>query len=238
MSSSIIESINKFGIILYNDEPYLDPLGTEYEIKMYNGIRYKCKLHKETPTRLIYKRSRGFININSFNDKMTGMTFDYIRNAFQNEELTNYVINEYTTEFAAQMRHCNCSNESILYDLVCIYLFKKYQDELKKMQEDSKVSIKKTKRTLESPVKLKKKNISKLMKRRVWAKHIGEDIGKTKCLCCNMSDITQLTFNCGHIIAESNGGETNIENLLPICQSCNSSMGTQNLFDYKKAHGL
>jgi hypothetical protein len=90
----------------------------------------------------------------------------------------------------------------------------------------------------EDSKKPKKKTISQLMKRRVWAKHIGEEIGKSKCLCCNMSDITQLTFNCGHIIAEANGGELTVDNLLPICQSCNSSMGTQNFHDYKLAHGL
>jgi 5-methylcytosine-specific restriction endonuclease McrA len=76
------------------------------------------------------------------------------------------------------------------------------------------------------------------MKRRVWAKHIGEEIGKHKCLCCNMTDITQLTFNCGHIVAEANGGDLTVENLIPICQSCNSSMGTQNLNEYKMMHGL
>jgi len=80
----------------------------------------------------------------------------------------------------------------------------------------------------------KKKNISATIKRLVWNTNIGEEIGKAKCLCCKSTDITQLSFNCGHIIAEANGGETIVSNLKPICQNCNSSMGTKNLNDFIK----
>ena len=66
----------------------------------------------------------------------------------------------------------------------------------------------------------------KTKKKLVWNTNIGEDIGKTKCLCCKSTDITQLSFNCGHIIAEANGGNTIVSNLRPICQNCNSSMET------------
>jgi 5-methylcytosine-specific restriction endonuclease McrA len=81
----------------------------------------------------------------------------------------------------------------------------------------------------------KKKYISATLKRLVWNKWIGEDIGKAKCLCCNVTAITQLSFHAGHIIAESNGGETNVSNLKPICQNCNSSMGTKNMIDFMKS---
>ena len=57
-------------------------------------------------------------------------------------------------------------------------------------------------------------------------------------MCCQVTDITQMSFNCGHIIAEYNGGETIVSNLKPICQSCNSSMGTQNMTDYMKKYGF
>lgn len=80
--------------------------------------------------------------------------------------------------------------------------------------------------------------ISHLMKRKVWDKWIGEEIGKTKCPCCKMTDITQLTFVAGHIQAESRGGEYSDENLIPICQSCNLSMGTKNMHEFMKTHGL
>jgi len=83
--------------------------------------------------------------------------------------------------------------------------------------------------------KYKKKYISSTLKRLVWNKWIGEEIGKSKCTCCNVTSITQLSFNAGHIIAESNGGETIVSNLKPICQNCNSSMGTKNMIDFMKS---
>jgi phage/plasmid-associated DNA primase len=80
---------------------------------------------------------------------------------------------------------------------------------------------------------VKKTTIPKSMRIAVWDKYIGEEIGKTKCLSCNIHDISQLNFECGHIIAESKGGETSIENLRPVCNICNKSMATKNLFDFQ-----
>ena len=80
--------------------------------------------------------------------------------------------------------------------------------------------------------KYKKKPIPSALKRLVWNKWIGEELGKSKCLCCNVTDINQMSFNCGHIIAECNGGELILSNLKPICQNCNSSMGTMNMNDF------
>ena len=84
-------------------------------------------------------------------------------------------------------------------------------------------------------IKKKKTPISAALKRKVWNTHIGEEIGKFKCLCCNDTDITQLSFHAGHIIAEANGGETTIANLKPICPHCNSSMGRKNMEDFIKS---
>lgn len=82
--------------------------------------------------------------------------------------------------------------------------------------------------------KYKKKSIPLALKKLVWNKYIGEEIGKAKCLCCGLTDISQISFNCGHIIAEVNGGNMCIDNLMPICQNCNSSMGSMNLLEFKK----
>jgi hypothetical protein len=82
--------------------------------------------------------------------------------------------------------------------------------------------------------KKKKKAIPATVKRLVWNTNIGEMIGKSKCLCCKSTDITQMSFNCGHIVAEANGGDTIVSNLKPICQNCNSSMGTKNMDEFMK----
>ena len=83
--------------------------------------------------------------------------------------------------------------------------------------------------------KKKKKAIPATIKRLVWNTNIGEMIGKSKCLCCKSTDITQMSFNCGHIVAEANGGDTIVSNLKPICQNCNSSMGTKNMDEFMKS---
>jgi hypothetical protein len=101
-------------------------------------------------------------------------------------------------------------------------------DNIKKLPEIKQKEIKQK----EIKPKTKKKSISSTIKKLVWNTNIGEDIGKAKCLCCKSTDITQLSFNCGHIIAEANGGDTIVSNLKPICQNCNSSMGTKNMNDF------
>lgn len=108
-------------------------------------------------------------------------------------------------------------------------------EELKVINLDIKSIIKdfnENKHFYEKPKK--KKAIPSAIKKLVWNTHIGEDFGKSKCLCCKTTDITQLSFNCGHIIAEANGGEIIVSNLKPICQNCNSSMGTKNMNDFIK----
>ena len=83
--------------------------------------------------------------------------------------------------------------------------------------------------------KKKKKPISSTIKKLVWNTNIGEEKGKSKCLCCKSTEITQMSFHCGHIIAESNGGDTIVSNLKPICQNCNSSMGSKDMNEFMKS---
>ena len=77
-----------------------------------------------------------------------------------------------------------------------------------------------------------KTNIPKIKKQEVWYHYIGDEIGKIKCLCCNINDITQLEFHCGHILPKSKGGEMSLNNLRPICSKCNLSMGNENMIEF------
>ena len=123
-----------------------------------------------------------------------------------------------------------------------IKLNKSNIDTKKKSTEEVKVDIKKEAKVDNNKdvinKKPKKKTIPVALKRNVWNKWIGEDIGKSKCLCCKLTEITMLNFACGHVIAEANGGELKLNNLKPICMSCNSSMGTQNMDEYINKYGL
>ena len=80
----------------------------------------------------------------------------------------------------------------------------------------------------------KKKTIPKILKDHTWDKWIGDNIAKTKCMCCEINEIKMNNFHCGHVISEANGGSISIENLRPICSSCNLSMKTENMNDFKK----
>lgn len=84
--------------------------------------------------------------------------------------------------------------------------------------------------------KYKKKPIPKTLKMSVWYTHIGKEIGMVKCPCCNSNEISQMDFDCGHVIAESKGGPMTIENLKPICNKCNRSMRTMNMNDFKQKY--
>ena len=91
---------------------------------------------------------------------------------------------------------------------------------------------------MSEPVKTKKRSIPKVVKDLSWNKWVGEDVAKTKCLCCGVNEIKMSSFHCGHIVAEVNGGKATMDNLKPICAACNLSMGTENLEDFKSRCGF
>lgn len=99
----------------------------------------------------------------------------------------------------------------------------------------------KTNFTIQSPLmrpNTKKAAIPLMLKRHVWNKYIGETVGTAQCYCCKLSVISQMSFHCGHVVAENKGGKLSVDNLRPICQSCNSSMGTTDMFEYMSTCGF
>lgn len=90
-----------------------------------------------------------------------------------------------------------------------------------------------------SPIKhqYKKKNINKKLRAEVWSKNMGKKYSG-KCFCCKTAIIDVWNFECGHIIAESKGGKTDLTNLIPICSVCNKSMGNKEMNEYIKDCGF
>lgn len=158
------------------------------------------------------KMFNSFYNISDFINKIK-----YTNNSDFYVELIDYLTTIKNKEESVIHKQ-SCCNKTIMRLLKDISLFKKKEENKDDKREEKK----------------KKKAISSTLKRLVWNTHIGEEIGKSKCLCCNTTDITQLSFHCGHVIAEAMEGETNVSNLRPICQNCNSSMGTKNMNDFMK----
>ena len=91
-----------------------------------------------------------------------------------------------------------------------------------------KISLKKEK---------KKQSIPKNVRIIIWNHYIGEDIIKHKCLCCKKVTISNTNFEVGHVLSEKNGGTHEINNLRPICFSCNHSMGAENMIDFVVKYG-
>jgi hypothetical protein len=87
-------------------------------------------------------------------------------------------------------------------------------------------------------VRYKKKSIPLVLKRRLWNKYFGEQNGIATCPCCKLTQISTFSFHCGHIISERNGGLLILDNLIPLCQSCNSSMGTKSYNDFCEYIGI
>lgn len=86
--------------------------------------------------------------------------------------------------------------------------------------------------------KYKKQHIDSELRLQVWLKYMG-NVAYGNCMCCNINKIYLIghqskVFQAGHIVAESKGGPTTLENLRPICKTCNVRMATKNMITYQK----
>lgn len=160
--------------------------------------------------------------------ELVGDKEDKYYDAFFNKKIKDYIFKQ----FYGGLKNINKFND--INDF--INKIKNYEwNDGKLFMNEIKSLLDKCEETKENiKPKKKKKTISATMKRLVWNNWIGEEIGKSKCLCCKTTDIIQSSFNCGHIIPESKGGETIVSNLKPICQNCNSSMGAIDMNEFMK----
>jgi len=93
----------------------------------------------------------------------------------------------------------------------------------------------------EEESKAKSTKYAKVPKRtrtQCWYDYVGKDTGLTTCLCCHINEITQSEFEAGHVISKYHNGGNNVENLRPICGSCNKSMGTKNMREFMRECGF
>jgi hypothetical protein len=141
-----------------------------------------------------------------------------------NLKLSQWDINQFPEKKTINNNIIQKCKESGLY----LGLFKHISDEYgyKWCQDiikiESGIIVKDTK-------KPSKNKIPKVIKNNSWDKYIGKNIGEAYCICCNETKIDSKNFIAGHIISEKNNGLINIDNILPICNSCNSSMGITNM---------
>ena len=79
---------------------------------------------------------------------------------------------------------------------------------------------------------MRKSRIPSYVREEVWSRYGGE-----LCWCCQTHKISVRNKHMGHIIAEANGGTPTVDNLRPVCSSCNLRMRTQNMYDFMVAEG-
>lgn len=77
------------------------------------------------------------------------------------------------------------------------------------------------------------RKIDDVMRDKVWEKRNGK-LKDGKCFCCQ-KNLNFKRFECGHIIAWSEGGRTELDNLEPICKNCNVKSQAKNLLEYKNS---
>ena len=81
----------------------------------------------------------------------------------------------------------------------------------------------------------KRRSIPKIIKDNLWNKTFTEKSGLGQCFVCK-GKITSRSFDCGHVISVANGGTDQLDNLQPVCSTCNKSMGTQNMIEFKQQY--
>ena len=82
----------------------------------------------------------------------------------------------------------------------------------------------------------KKATIPKKIREDAWNTHVGKDKNSVFCVCCRTSVIDVFNFHAGHVKSEASGGAVTVENIRPVCSSCNLSMGIQNMHEYVTNH--
>jgi 5-methylcytosine-specific restriction endonuclease McrA len=80
--------------------------------------------------------------------------------------------------------------------------------------------------------KSSRKTIPKKIRAQVWTNAFGSFTQGT-CYCCKTNINCLDMWHAGHIVASCNGGSDTVENLRPICVSCNLSMGSEHMETFK-----
>lgn len=84
----------------------------------------------------------------------------------------------------------------------------------------------------------KRPSIPKRVRELVWNTYVSPYLAAHRCFCCKKNMIRMTEFHCGHVIPHARGGSLSVENLRPICQSCNLSMGTRTMIEFIETHKL
>ena len=161
------------------------------------------------------------ISIDFFNNNYTALE---LLNNLYNKNIQFYELNRYKTNILY--------NEDIFYkdELDCIN-----DRVIMSLKKNNFIEWLKDEKNLPfHHYKKQKSKISKSLKNACWIKEYKNNLTGICPISFCKNTISKDKFQAGHIISEYNCGKTNIDNLKPICSSCNLSMGSNNWIDYDK----
>lgn len=142
-------------------------------------------------------------------------------------------ITQKLTEQKLKEFNCNELMKTLKQHGIPRYIKMKKSELIKKITElSNKHNLPKIKKEIPKKINSKEKRVPKKLKIEIWNKFIGKKHGIGSCYVCN-DEIDSKHFEAGHIKARAKGGETTIENLRPVCEPCNKSIGSMNMDDYK-----
>lgn len=73
----------------------------------------------------------------------------------------------------------------------------------------------------------------------IWVRAYGYDARiEERCYCCGNTPISVNNFHVGHIMSIKRNGANTVNNLRPICNQCNSTMGVTHMGAFIKARSL
>jgi hypothetical protein len=79
-----------------------------------------------------------------------------------------------------------------------------------------------------------RKSIPKSIRERVWKNYFSV-AEKGICDCCRQR-IQKSAWECGHVLAAASGGKDTVDNLRPVCRTCNREMGTMHMDEFKSRY--
>jgi hypothetical protein len=218
-SAKNLQYINLDELLIIKINEFLDKL------KKYNNKSFAKKKTNKGYLKTLEELKDELININFFkNDKTSNELYDEL--ILKNNEY--YDLLNYETNMNNGNDGIYYENEKEVINEKIIFTLKN-NNFIKWLSGEEKIYY--------HNYRKQKKSIAPYLKKQVWRKYYGEEL-EAECPIFDCNNIMNKTkkngMQCGHIISEKNGGKVSIDNLRPICATCNCRMGDINWFDYSK----
>jgi len=228
------DEINDLFLLINNSlevsQIYKDPNISINEKKIIREtIKYIQKYYKGYISKGRIRTNRPFINISNFQKRLYELNIIGNKKLTKSIELINLLnsLNEYYDTFMRNYTFNEVKGLERIRDKIqqgnkpfYIGIASRPDDKI-----NWEVDI------LNEDVNYSRVSISRTLRKQIWKIYIGEIIS-SKCLCCTKEKIDMNNFEAGHMISVKNGGLTNINNLRPICKSCNRNMSDISMFEY------